>query len=149
MLKKLLPLCFAVLMAGCSSSSVVNQLPGMNSSPSIEFSKLYLRGVFNWWEASAPYRLNEGDEGWYTDIELIADGQPYDFKVSDKVWTPAQTCGAKYQGQHVVALDTVFLVCGSDAQNLQFTPTTTDTYRFTFASASGNEIRLTITRTPD
>ena len=76
------------LLSGCASYTVepykdVQQLP-----------ELYLRGVFTWWEADPQYLLiNQGGSVYATTIELIADGQPYDFKFADKDWTPGSSCG--------------------------------------------------------
>ena len=145
-MKKSLIAFMVIVLSGCSSNSIVNQIPGINTAPEIKFQNQFLRGVFNWWEASPAYQLKRGSDGWYVDVELIADGQPYDFKLSDKVWTPSQTCGAKYQGQTVTTDTTVYMICGSDAENLQFTPQQTGVYRFTFASASSSEVRLEVTR---
>ena len=147
MLKKALAVFAVALLSGCSSNSIVNSLPGTNMSSDVSFDEMYLRGVFNWWEATPAYQLKEGRSNWYVDVELIADGQPYDFKLADKVWTASQTCGGKYKGQPAILNKTTHLVCGSDAENIQFVPSTTGTYRFSFARASGNEVRLEITST--
>jgi len=144
-LKKLASIFIAAFLTGCSSNSIVNKLPGISSTPQVEMSSLYLRGVFNWWEATAPYQLTDGSNGWYTDIELIADGQPYDFKVADSVWTPAQTCGASYQGLQVSVSESVALKCGEQVKNLQFTPNTTGTYRFLFEKTDADELKLSVT----
>lgn len=145
MLKKTLFLFSLLTLSACSSTGSIN-VPGISSAPEVEFSNLYLRGVFNWWEANAPYKFTKGNGGWQVDVELIADGQPYDFKVSDANWTPSQSCGGKYKGQPVTVNTTSYLICAGDSETLQFTPSDTGTYRFTIMSASGNEIRLLITR---
>lgn len=137
---------FLISLSGCSSSGQFS-LPGMSDNePEIDFDALYLRGVFNWWEASPAYRFQASDNGWYVDVELIADGQPYDFRLSDADWSPAQTCGAKYPGQTVSVAASVYLVCNPGQQNIQFTPSTTGVYRFTVSPASGNEVILVISR---
>lgn len=147
-MKKLVIAVAVSLLGGCASNSVLNPLPGVSETKNIAFEELYLRGVFNWWEASSGYQLQRGNSSWYVDVELIADGQPYDFKLADAVWSPAQTCGGKYKGQPATLSGTTYLVCGSDAENVQFVPATTATYRFSFARASANEIRLDISRAP-
>lgn len=131
-------------LSGCSSTSMV-KLPGIMDAPEIKFENLYLRGVFNWWEANPSYMLKDGSQGWYVDVDLIADGQPYDFRLSDGFWTPEQTCGARYRGQTVGLQSTIYLVCGTESENLQFTPDKTGQYRFTFNPASGGEVMLTVT----
>ncbi|MCU7553623.1 hypothetical protein OCL06_03290 [Alteromonas sp. ASW11-19] len=145
MFKKIALLSMMLTLSACSSTGSIS-VPGMSSEPDIAFSELYLRGVFNWWEASPDYQFTQGNGGWQVDVELIADGQPYDFKVSDENWSPAQSCGGKYKGQPVSLNSTSYLVCAGDSETLQFTPTETGTYRFTIMAASGNEIRLLITR---
>lgn len=143
--KKLINLGLFVLIAlsGCSSTSVVS-IPGI-TGPELKFENMYLRGVFNWWEASAAYQLKQNDQGWFVDVELIADGQPYDFRLSDGFWTPDQTCGARYRGQVVMIQSTMYMVCGTESENLQFTPDKTGSYRFLFSPASGGEVMLTVT----
>jgi hypothetical protein len=114
----------------------------------IELSGLYIRGVFNWWEAQPRYLLNQGQQRWYVDVELIADGQPYDFKFSDSKWTPSQTCGSLGNNNALVPTNSVtLLTCGSEAQNLQFIPKKTGTYRFTLEKESDKEVILRITNT--
>ena len=143
-MKKFASVFIVAFLTGCSSNSIVNQLPGVSPTPQVNMSELYLRGVFNWWEATPAYLLSQGREGWYVDIELIADGQPYDFKVANSVWTPAQTCGGNYQGQQVTVSDTASLICGDEAQNLQFTPNTTGIYRFIFEKTDADQLELTV-----
>lgn len=145
MLKKLLTLAFVLSLSACSSRGIVS-IPGLSDEPEVNFDNLYLLGVFNWWEANPAYKLNEGSAGWYVDVELIADGQPYDFRFSDDVWTPSQSCGGKYKGELTSVSTPIYLICGSDSENLQFTPNTTGTYRFSVVNASGHELRLVITR---
>lgn len=144
MIKKFAFLLFVISLSGCSSRSVV-PLPGLMDPPQIQFENLYLRGVFNWWEANANYQLNDGPQGWYVDVDLIADGQPYDFRLSDGFWTPEQTCGARYRGQVVLKQEPLYMVCGTESENLQFTPQKTAVYRFTFTPASGGEVMLVVT----
>ncbi|MEG3765819.1 hypothetical protein [Alteromonas sp. 14N.309.X.WAT.G.H12] len=143
MIKRFTLLLMFALLSGCSSTSVVS-IPGIIEAPTIKFENLYLRGVFNWWEANLPYKLKSGEQGWYVDVELIADGQPYDFRLSDGFWTPDQTCGARYKGQIVVPQSATYMICGTESENLQFTPETTGLYRFNFTPASGGEVMLTI-----
>jgi len=137
---------FAFLLTGCTSSGGISipQLP--SSTPSIAFDSLYLRGVFNWWEATPAYKFKQGSGSWYVDVELIADGQPYDFKLSDANWSPSQSCGAKYKGQPVMIEATVYLICQQNADNLQFTPSSTGIYRFSISAASAGEVTLIITK---
>ena len=145
--KVFISLLLSLFLTACSSSGSFN-IPEMAKpdEANIKFSQLYLRGVFNWWEATPAYRFSQGSNGWYVDVELIADGQPYDFRLSDAQWTPSQSCGAKYKGQPVMLESRIYLVCAQSSENLQFTPSTTGIYRFTIAPANKNEISLFISK---
>ena len=49
---------------------------------------LYLRGQFAWWDALPEYKVKKVDSGLYrTEVELKADGQPYEFKFGDANWS--------------------------------------------------------------
>ena len=113
--------------------------------PEIVFSDWYIRGVFNWWEAKAAYQLKEGNNGWFVDVELIADDQPYDFKFSNATWTTDQTCGANYKGLVVALNQATSLTCGAASQNLRFTPPKTATYRFTVKGSPNSSLLLSVT----
>ncbi len=93
----ILTLCLA--LSACSSSGSFKIPEIMPDSPRIQFENMFLRGVFNWWEADPSYQFKRTNTGWVVDVELIADGQPYDFRLSDANWTPSQSCGGKYKGQ--------------------------------------------------
>ena len=96
MKKSLLAVTATLLLSACTSSGKI-ALPELpSSSPRIAVEDLYLRGVFNWWEATPAYRFKQDGVNWHVNVELIADGQPYDFKLSDSQWTPSQSCGGKY-----------------------------------------------------
>lgn len=135
-----------LMLTACSSQGFRSVLPLPETAPAIEFENLYLRGIFNWWEARETHKFKAGSQGWYVELELIADGQPYDFKLSDFNWTPTQSCGAKYQGQKALQAEATYIVCGADSSNLQFTPDKTAIYRFTVNNASGNELMLVISK---
>ncbi len=104
---------------------------------------MYVRGVFNWWEAESSYRLQADTNGdFYIDVELIADGQPYDFKVADAVYSASQHCGSLAQ-VGVLSLNQAFTMhCGDDAFNLQFTPPQTGTYRIIVESGTAPDITI-------
>lgn len=106
---------------------------------------MYLRGVFNWWEATDDFRLlpiaDSGDYG--LTMELIADGQPYDFKVADGKWSDSLNCGAKSKVETIRVGETVALYCGQDSLNLQFSPKITGRYEFRLSS-TWNGPRLSI-----
>ncbi len=132
-----------ITLSGCATQLRSN-LPAQGSSASIELDELYIRGVFNWWEAKESHRLNAKRNQGSVDVNLIADGQPYDFKFSDQYWSPSQTCGGSYTGQLVSTQSTLYLTCGSEAKNLQFTPSDDGTYRFILSDQNSGEIRLDV-----
>ncbi|MDC8829154.1 hypothetical protein [Alteromonas gilva] len=133
-----------VFLAGCTQTGMYPMYP--EQKPRIVFSDWYLRGVFNWWEAKPAYQLQRGNSKWYVDVELIADGQPYDFKFSNANWTLSQTCGGSYKGLRVILSEPTVLSCAEQAENLQFIPKTTATYRFAVTGNTDSQIILTITQ---
>ncbi|GEA09650.1 hypothetical protein [Alteromonas sp. KUL49] len=144
MSKYIVALIFSVLITGCTSSS---SLSGRSSATPVNFSTLYLRGVFNWWEALPAYKFTPLDDSqWTVDVELIADGQPYDFRLSDENWTPSQSCGAVIKSQPVILGTQSVLTCKQSSQNLQFTPTVTGFYRFQISQPKSGEVLLTVSR---
>lgn len=146
MKKLLFILVTSALLSACSSRGGVSipQLP--SSQPKIAVQDLYLRGVFNWWEATPAYRFKQDGSSWHVNVELIADGQPYDFKLADSQWTPSQSCGGKYKGQPVMVNTEVFLTCEQSSETLQFTPSNTGTYRFSITDIGSDEVAIKITR---
>lgn len=128
---KMMLLSTAVLVSGCTSTVNIREylpLPQDNRN----YTDMYLRGVFNWWEAEPAYLLTEADNGGYfVDVKLIADGQPYDFRFADNVYTSADNCGAAaVTGQTLSVNQTIELHCDASSGNLKFMPTETGTYRF-------------------
>ena len=116
-----------MLVSGCAS----NVIPSFTQSP--DYSTLYLRGVFSWWEADEKYKLREVDDDVFaTRIELIADGQPYDFKFADAAWSADLNCGYLSIDDQVVTLDSVVKAsCDRANENFKFTPNETGVYEFT------------------
>ena len=140
----LVTLCWLVL-SGCTTNNRLPSIAPEKVQP-VDISSLYLRGVFNWWEAEPAYRLTRGGNGSYSaTIELIADGQPYDFKVADAVWTPANSCGARDTVRVLTVGDVAPMYCGVDAMNFQFTPQSTGKYTFSVTSTSAGVATLTVT----
>lgn len=94
---------------------------------------MFLRGVFTWWEADPKYQLKLKQGNVYvTSIELIADGQPYDFKFADENWTPGSSCGYKKQFRdQFITLGKVALAdCDRSDENFKFVPKETGIYEF-------------------
>jgi hypothetical protein len=116
-----------------SSCAVTVDTPEDNSTgwAPIQLGEIYLRGIFNWWEADPAYLLSKDPNNSYSvTIDLIADGQPYDFRLADEFWSPLKSCGAKKL--RAVSVNTpLTLYCAGNSQNLQFTPLVTGRYLFT------------------
>jgi hypothetical protein len=116
----------ASLLSGCATNVIDSLIKEKN------YDGLYLRGVFSWWEANEKYKLVELSQQVYaTSIELIADGQPYDFKFADSNWTPGLNCGYASESDKVIIVnDSVRANCQSTDENFRFTPTETGTFQF-------------------
>lgn len=137
-----------VLILSIASCSTNNNsgTQGASVSP-VNMNTLYLRGVFNWWEALPAYQFSPLENGvWTVDVELIADGQPYDFRLSDEHWTPSQSCGGAIQSQPIMLGAQSILVCKQSSQNLQFTPAVTAVYRFEVSQPKRGSIVLKVSR---
>lgn len=110
---------------------------------------MYLIGNFTWWEADENYRLTEqGKDIYMADVELIADGQPYDFKFADKHWTPGYSCGntLKNQGSPLSIGRVMLAECFEPKGNFQFTPAETGIYRFVidFSDAGSPKVSVSL-----
>ncbi|MBT1451594.1 hypothetical protein KJ365_11945 [Glaciecola sp. XM2] len=117
-----------LVLSGCAVPSASDIFSPQSNK---DYSNVYLRGVFNWWEATEPFKFTPVDQHTFAvEIELIADGQPYDFKVADENWLPEYNCGLPDASSSIEENDEVELYCYSDSLNLQFVPSETATYRF-------------------
>ena len=116
----------ATLLNGCATNVIDSFIKEQN------YDGLYLRGVFSWWEADEKYKLVElSDQVFATSIELIADGQPYDFKFADSNWTPGMNCGYASESDKILVVDDpVRSNCESTDENFRFTPPETGTFNF-------------------
>lgn len=134
----------ALVMTGCASSTTA---PFFEQSPPKDYSNMYLRGTFTWFEVDEGFKLTLVDEEQYAVvIKLIADGQPYDFKVADSAWTMTLNCGASFGSEPIELKDSRDLVCASDSLNLQFTPQETGLYQFLLDVSDNDSPELTIVR---
>ncbi len=117
---------FSCLLSSCATNVIDSFIKEKS------YDGLYLRGVFSWWEADEKYKLIELSDNIYsTTIELIADGQPYDFKFADSNWTPGLNCGyASHSDKIIVVGDSVNSSCEAADNNFRFTPTETGTFQF-------------------
>jgi len=94
---------------------------------------MYLRGVFNWWEADEAFKLIEQPDGTYmAKVELIADGQPYDFKIADANWSQGYNCGyLEKANDEIISLNRLVKAdCNTTTNNFKFTPTHSGRYAF-------------------
>lgn len=149
MLSKLIKITLTLVslqvLAGCASSGSVDFF---SQSEKKDYSNMYLRGVFNWWEVNESFKLIPTDTDQYSvTIELIADGQPYDFKVADNSWTMTLNCGKEFGEEDAMSLgDNVTLICAADSVNLQFTPSETGLFVFMLDVSDNDEPELSIER---
>ncbi|GAB3026023.1 early set domain-containing protein [Bowmanella dokdonensis] len=124
-LKSLLPLVLFATLLGCASQPEI-------AAPQTP-QELYLRGVFTWWEADENFKLQQVDDDLYkAEAELIADGQPYDFRFADSQWSSGANCGYLNKAQdEVVGLGKrVSATCHAVNNNFKFTPRETGVYEF-------------------
>lgn len=132
------------LLSGCAN------LPSIDESeiaPEKNYSNMYLRGIFNWWEVRENFKLRPTKEDEYSvTIELIADGQPYDFKVADDSWSMPLNCGNGYGAAPIELNKKRELVCANDSLNLQFTPSATGAYTFTLNVSDNLRPYLVVTQ---
>lgn len=136
----------ALCLIGLSACSTRSARDLISFEPDKNYQDMYLRGVFNWWEATEQFKLTRvNSERYSITIELIADGQPYDFKVADANWDPEFNCGFEYAPRKVELYDSVDLVCEQTSQNIQFVPSETGQFKFEFDISNNNEPELTIT----
>lgn len=120
-----------ILISFAVSGCATNVIPTFNTSP--DYSKLYLRGVFNWWEADEKYRLVQIEDNLFvTQIRLTADGQPYDFKFADANWSPELNCGYADESDDQIVTINMFVRanCERTNEHFKFTPQETGLYQF-------------------
>jgi hypothetical protein len=119
-------------MVGCASSN--RPLAPNNTGAAALDSPLYLIGSFNWWEVDAQYVfVKTGKDTYSTKVELIADGQPYDFIIADEKWSPGYTCGYRSKSKdHLLQLNRqVEADCTKRTNNFQFKPSNNGSYQVT------------------
>ena len=132
------------LLSGCATNVIDSFIKEQN------YDGLYLRGVFSWWEADEKYKLIErSDQVYSTTIELIADGQPYDFKFADANWSPGKNCGYASESDRVIIVgDSVRSNCVTTDENFRFTPTVTGRFQFTIDFSAFGAPRVSIETIP-
>ncbi|MFC3094194.1 hypothetical protein DRW07_11965 [Alteromonas sediminis] len=143
--RALLTVVLVLFVSACTTgpSKQTDRSPYLSN---ISVPQLYLRGVFNWWGTVAAHQFKPGNVSgvWHADIDLVADGQPYDFKIADAVWTPSQSCGALSQVTEITTKSSTPVHCSSQAMNLRFTPSDNGVYRFTLKESKPNYYTLTV-----
>ncbi|RKF22264.1 hypothetical protein DBZ36_01045 [Alginatibacterium sediminis] len=144
----LLVLSLAALSA-CSTSPIISDTPSVTSTDTSK--AIYLRGVFNWWEAIEENRLQElsSDPGLFrtrTVEPLIADGQPYEWKFVDADWTCGSNFGHKEQSSTIELGQEVALDNCSPFNNLSFTPIEDGYYDFYLDLRNPNQAKAFIKR---
>ena len=136
-----------LILSACSS---VNLITNKNfQANDTQWDQLYLRGVFNWWEADDKFKLTKSGNFLYsTTVNLVADGQPYDFKFSDKDWSPGLNCGYLVQdSDEIIQLNAIVKAdCNTPVNNFKFTPTSSGNYTFHFLALPGKEPEVYITK---
>lgn len=135
----------ASLLSGCATNVIDSFTTEQN------YDGLYLRGVFSWWEADEKYKLiATSDEVYSTSIELIADGQPYDFKFADTDWTPGMNCGYASESDKVIVVGkSVRANCETTDENFRFTPSETGMFQFTIDFSGFGAPKVSIKRITD
>ena len=129
-------------LSGCAAKVNINPF---SNKVEINYNEMYLLGIMNWWEPSEPYRLQPESKYYYSvTVELIADGQPYDFKISNDKWNNHLNCGSEYAQQEVLVNVRKPLYCAGDSLNLQFTPQETANYKFLLDTSDPNSPLLTV-----
>jgi hypothetical protein len=126
------PVVGAILIGGCASSS--GPVKQVTVGAATLDSPLYLIGSFNWWEVDEQYVLiKNGRDTYSTKVELIADGQPYDFIIADAKWSPGYTCGYRTKSKdHLLQLnEQVEADCTKRTNNFQFKPDENGVYQLT------------------
>ena len=131
-------------LSGCANNGVFSQ-PQVESLS--DYSNVYLIGTFNWFEAVETFRfVPKGNNLYVASAQLIADGQPYDFKVSDPKWSESTNCGRFLSEQVIEINEKVTLYCAADSGTIKFTPPTTAVFTFSLDVSINKTPKLIITQ---
>lgn len=133
----------SLVLAGCSTTHQIMDMVKVNP----EYQNLYLRGSFTWWEADPQFKVQPyADNQYSVAVELVADGQPYEFKFADENWSPGLSCGYKNkEDDEVLALGKIVDAnCDTPVDNFKFTPPTSGKYLFIidFSGWSSPEVKV-------
>ncbi|WP_017443876.1 hypothetical protein [Gayadomonas joobiniege] len=119
----------AIVAAGCSMTPQVNN----DSSTSDDRENyLYLRGNFTWWDIEEHAKVKHVEGNTYkSTVELIADGQPYEFKFADENWSLGANCGYLEKAEQVVTIGSKSTAnCKAKFEPFIFVPKKTGEYDF-------------------
>lgn len=136
-------LLLTAFLSGCTTTHKIIDI--VSDTPAYE--NLYLRGSFTWWEADPQFKVQEHAVKQYSvAVDLVADGQPYEFKFADESWSPGLSCGYKNKSQdEVLTLERVVEAnCDTPVDNFKFTPPASGKYLFIidFSGWSGPEVKV-------
>lgn len=98
------------------------------SKPSDNYSDLYLRSEFTYWEAQKRFKFSSSNPDAILAnkvliADVVADGNPYHLKVADKLWSKDKNCGFKLNGSSKLILNQwLELECHYDYNLLKTTP---------------------------
>lgn len=136
---------FSTALMSCASSQKITD--ALLEEP-IDFTKVFLRGSFSWWEADEKYRLTKIAEDQYAvSVDLVADGQPYDFKFADSNYTPKYTCGFASKQMEILQEGVEAEVsCNTAASvdNFKFTPTSSGTFQFKLTTSKWDNHKIVV-----
>lgn len=135
-----------LLISGCTTTTTENE---GTSEPSFDYSTLYLRGSFSWWEADENYKVNKVSEKVFkVVVDLVADGQPYDFKFADKNWTNGLSCGFRdKEDDEIISLGKkVSVNCYTPVDNFIFVPEESGKYIFSIDFSGWGDPTLKVDR---
>lgn len=112
-MKIIISMVFIIMLTSCSST------------PKDNYSDLYLRSEFTWWETRPAFKFktikDSIDKSVTTKIE--ADGNAYHIKIADSQWSQDKNCGYKNKEDRVVVLNKwIELECSYDFEKLNSTP---------------------------
>lgn len=134
-----------LFLSGCASQIRLSDYTPFAEDDPRKYDTLYLRGVFNWWEASPDYRFAIVPDGNYVvAVELIADGQPYDFRVANSIYSDDHNCGGLTENSVLSLSNTFILHCNAASFNLRYTPQESGKYLFTLIP--GDKPKLVISK---
>ncbi|WAJ70462.1 hypothetical protein [Catenovulum adriaticum] len=111
---------------------------------------LYLRGNFTWWDTEEHAKVERVEGQLYkATVDLIADGQPYEFKFADVNWSLGANCGYYEASDQLVTTDnSVTANCSAKFEPFKFVPEQTGEYDFFIDFADEDEPQVWVRPTP-